>query len=606
MLKQITQNNDRKAELLFYALLATIVTILLIIRAIKVPMAHDEIATFFYFVQNGKISPFFSNFDTNNHFLNSLLMWISYNLSGNSPLSLRLPNLLFIPIFFYALYKLTSFIKKPILRILFFTSLATTLHFVEFLALARGYGMSLTMMLLSLFQIIQWTKSKQTKHLIFSLTSIFIASLANLALINFYALLLAFIVIMLLLKPTRKPIKTGILIAIFGIIPFVFVVLQILYIKSNAGLIAGAPTNFWQTTIESLFGYLFELKTPYSSIVPTLLFLMLFIAYALLSCQKIKKGTFVLTTADYLTYFFAGCILSMIILGEIFHINYPDDRIATYLYPLFLLSFVFIIDELIEFYQKKFILLSAFPLLLIPIHFFIYLNFSYSIWYKYDVIPQRFFNTVMAEYKVGDTPPTIAAHGMRIFCWSYLNYRSGGNASSIFFTTFPCYNADYQIVNLKMIPKWNTNYDTIDYDPISERHLLKLKVKAQFVPLISHTVSMQSTDQEYIILCEGATDTLLNKCIQINFDLQLLAEQIPLNARIVVDITDNQSNSLCYEYIQCNWLRANWNIQNKDFINCMLIDKVPNTSTHYKVYIWNIDKNPISVQGNISLNERKL
>jgi hypothetical protein len=86
-----------------FFLIAVAMAVYLVVRAILVPMAHDEIATFYYFVQSGKISPFLSNIDTNNHFLNSALTWVFYHLFGPSPLALRLSNLVFIPVFFYFL-----------------------------------------------------------------------------------------------------------------------------------------------------------------------------------------------------------------------------------------------------------------------------------------------------------------------------------------------------------------------------------------------------------------------------------------------------------------------------------------------------------------------
>lgn len=604
MITKIKILQNQRFELVLYLIITLFATIFLIFRAIDVPMAHDEIASFFYFVQNGKISPFFSNHDTNNHFLNSFLMWISYQLFGNSPLALRLPNLLFIPVYFYALYRIVKLLKSTMLRILTFSALAFTLHYIEFLALARGYGMSLALLFLSLLFAMQWVTERKNILLFGSLISIFIASLANLALINYYVLLLIAVVCWQVFYVKQKNKQALLIIFSSGFVPFSLIVSQILYIKSKAGLIAGASNDFWNTTIASLFGYLFELKSSYSSIIPAIVFTWVSIAFIMLVHNKMKQNRLTLTNGILVFYFFSGSIVITLLLGLILNINYPDDRIATYFYPLLLLGLVFITDELIELRKNKLHLFLSFPVIIIPLHFFVFINTSYSIWYKPDVIPNRFYSTVMSDYKKGSTPPTIAAHGLRIFCWSYLSYLQDGNASPIFFTTFPSYKADYQIVNLKMIPDWNTYYDTIDYDNISERHLLKLKRKATITPLIEHNYKMQKTSDEYIVLAEGNTDSLLNMCAQVNFDLYISSPYIPLNARIVIDISDSTYNPFCYEYIQLNWLRANWQNSGSLFSNCLLIDHVPMDAKLYKIYIWNIEKREITVEGKITINER--
>jgi hypothetical protein len=92
-----TISKIQPVDKLIFIAVSIIMAAFLVARAILVPMAHDEIATFYYFVQSGKVSPFLSNIDTNNHFLNSALTWVSYRFFGSSPLALRLPNLLFIP-----------------------------------------------------------------------------------------------------------------------------------------------------------------------------------------------------------------------------------------------------------------------------------------------------------------------------------------------------------------------------------------------------------------------------------------------------------------------------------------------------------------------------
>ncbi len=587
-----------------FLLISAVLAAYLVVRAILVPMAHDEIATFYYFVQSGKVSPFLSNIDTNNHFLNSLLTWVFYGLFGPTPLVLRLSNLIFIPVFFLYLYKITKFLRSRILKFAFFISLAFSLHFIEFLALSRGYGISMAMLTGSLFYLMEGNFRKQTRPYVYSLIFIFIACTANLALINTYALILLYIIITLIFH-NLKNIKPIIAVVFAGIVPISIVILQILYIKLHAGLIAGSPEHFWSTTIITLFAYLFETSHGYAGMIAAVLFSLIAIS-GILAFYRMRKLKFVVNSIPFLfTYLFAGNIAVILVLGIFFKVNYPDDRIGLYLYPLSVGSLIFILDYLNESMNKRWTIAMAVPFLLIPLHFFMYMNTSYSIWYKYDVIPARFYTRVMQNHKAGEIPPTMAGHGMRIFCWSYLDYLHGGVASPVFFTHFPDYNADFQIVNLKMIPGWQKVYDTIDYDPVSERHLLKLR-KPYLVNMLlrKQIIASQHNTGEFVPIGEGPADTLRNKNIRVDFNFALLASKKPFNSRIVFDVGDKQEMSLRYEYIQFSWLRNSWGSNSGNFSNCMLVYKVPAEAKAYKIYIWNIDKTEFDLnEGSYTISE---
>jgi hypothetical protein len=582
-------SNYHKSDKIIFIAIASCLGIYLVIRAILVPMAHDEIATFYYFVQSGKVSPFLTNIDTNNHFLNSALTWVFYHLFGPTPLALRLSNLVFIPVFFYFLYKISLYLKSRVLRFSFFLTLAFTLHFIEFLALSRGYGISMAMLMACLFYLIEGISKQKKQYFVISMLAIFTACTANLALINTYALVLLFASITLIINNLKQVKSVLPTLFIAGFIPIIIVITQILYIKVNSGLIAGSPDNFWATTIISLFAYLFEISKFSASLIAAALFCFIaVIGFAVI--YRLKRFKIMLNSIPLiLLYLLAGNIFSILILGVIFKVNYPDDRIGLYLYPLAVCSLFFLFDQLII--NNKAVKILAVVLLIIPVHFFYHLNTTYSIWYKYDVIPKRFYQKVMQNYRPGEMPPTIAGHGMRIFCWSYLGYINGGIASQFYFTHFPDYNADFQIVNLKMIPGWQQFYDTIDYDPVSERHLLKLRKPYQSFTLITEKINAnQKNTSAFFNIAEGKADTLINKNLQVEISFALSSEKKPFNGRIVFDIWDKQNQSLRYEYIQFNWLRNSWDGKPDNFNNCMLVYKVPPEASKYKIYIWNIDK----------------
>ena len=84
-----------------FLLLSLLIWIYLWLRAFFIPITYDEAATFYHYIHFGRFLPFIAHWDANNHFLNSALSIISYRLLGSSELALRLPNLIFAPLFFY-------------------------------------------------------------------------------------------------------------------------------------------------------------------------------------------------------------------------------------------------------------------------------------------------------------------------------------------------------------------------------------------------------------------------------------------------------------------------------------------------------------------------
>jgi hypothetical protein len=598
------QKRKRPLEITIYLATSLFICILLIIRAIKVPMAHDELATFYYYVQSGKFNPFFISADTNNHFLNSFLAWVSFRVFGAQPWALRLPNLLFIPVFLISLYKLCSLFKSSWLRIVTFLAIAGCFHLVEFLALARGYGMSLSLLLLCIYLLIRWLIEQKNNLLLFLLLSIFVGCLANLALINIFALILLLVVVESIVNKRFKGNSLAIILTA-GMLPFLFILAQVIFIRQHAGLVAGSPDGLWKVTIRTLFGYLFEVQQPFSDVIPASLFVLIALTFGVFVIGRKEIQAIETSPASVFVFLLAGSLLSMLILGHFFQVNYPDDRIGTYLYLLMIPAFTFSLNELSSPDNNKHLKLLAIPLLLVPMHLAFFINTSYSIWYKHDVIPESYYHQIMNNVKPGSPPPTVAAHGLRILCWNFLGYRHQNHVNPVFFTTYPSYFADYQIVKISEIPGWQNLYDTIAYDAISERHLLRLKESPVLKELASFEApETKDCDREFFMLSEGDARDWAGKSLQVDLDVTVNSPEKPFISRIVVDINDRMHQSVIYEYIQLDWLSYNFTGDGQRFCNTLLLGKLHENSDTYKIYLWSIDKAPYSIKGKVSVNER--
>ncbi len=300
----------------------------------------------------------------NNHFLNTLLSSVCYQLFGSSELSLRAANL-----FFYGIYLAFSIwfalrCKDFILALLIFALLNLNPYWNDFFSLSRGYGLAHTLLLGSLVFLYQYYNTNKPRFLrLYIILSAGMLS-AGLWLVSIAGIL--YFLIFLLLPVLRymksaKLINTkGILAACYSqirVIPgflhlsyLLFLLLCITYLSLlvhyNAFLFGGNT------------GFLYD--SP-GSIIANSMYLNqnLFVRYSLLSgvlilgivsliqlTRGIKKSitdssgqiTMLIILTVVLTF------LLSVLLNLIFNIPFPRERTALYLYLLlvFFISLSFI------------------------------------------------------------------------------------------------------------------------------------------------------------------------------------------------------------------------------------------------------------------------
>src|SRR5262245_25321341 len=77
------------AEQLFHTFIFLCCAVFVVLRAIHVPMIHDEAATFFIYTRTGQFLPWVAHWDAGNHVLMSALSVPAYHLFGPAPWALR-------------------------------------------------------------------------------------------------------------------------------------------------------------------------------------------------------------------------------------------------------------------------------------------------------------------------------------------------------------------------------------------------------------------------------------------------------------------------------------------------------------------------------------
>ena len=251
-----------KEKTIFW-LLAIVSFTVVILRAIYVPMFHDEIVTFNHYIKSGILSPFSEYRAANNHLTNSIFSRFFYLLFGDSPLSLRLTNVLFFIPYCYFLFQIGKRLTTKTVKWGFYLACLFSFQFVAFFALSRGYGIALASVMASAYYLGNFIEKVELKTLLF--TIIFLL----LGLFAFFSLLLfVFIstgIIGYVLWRNRKTISVkkwlgvvGIFIGFFATLGYALFVL--FYYKEHGLLWFGFLEGFWHNTVTTLIELIFEPK----------------------------------------------------------------------------------------------------------------------------------------------------------------------------------------------------------------------------------------------------------------------------------------------------------------------------------------------------------
>jgi len=249
----ILDNYYSKTEKRILLVLFVLITIYLIFRAIYVPILHDEASIFFINIQHGEFLPFFSEWEAGNHFLNSALSFIFTNVFGESALTLRLASLIFIPVLFYYLYRITGLMTSAKLRWISFLCIVCSQYFIEFFAFSRGYGMAIALLFGGMYFVLKFLKTRSVKALIACLFLLGLATFSNLTLLLCFSLIVLYLIVVIVTD--RSGHKKGIpllVCVVFGVLPVVaFGVLG--KVMNQLGLLYyGSQEHFWDTSINSL------------------------------------------------------------------------------------------------------------------------------------------------------------------------------------------------------------------------------------------------------------------------------------------------------------------------------------------------------------------
>ena len=124
---------------------------------------------------------------TNNHILNSLLCKLSFGIFGMNQVAGRLPNILSFILYFWFVWQFSRrFFKDDFVGLMFVAVMLGNPYMIEFFALARGYGLSIALMMTSIYFAANYVLANHRRSLSISLMFAILSVYAQFALLHFF------------------------------------------------------------------------------------------------------------------------------------------------------------------------------------------------------------------------------------------------------------------------------------------------------------------------------------------------------------------------------------------------------------------------------------
>ncbi len=231
-------------------------------RAVSLSMTHDESSTMMVFAPRTFWQVVTNEPpDANNHIFNTLLVQLFTSIDNNKVLA-RLPNLLAAGLyFFFGIRLLLQLFANGWLQALAFALLFFNPYLLEFFALARGYGLSIGFMMVSLYFAHRFTREGRLSTLAWSGGMAVLACYSSLAMLNYFVALIGAVNLHLLYPFHRPDIprwrKANGLLLGFSLLLGGLIFLPVRKLVQSEKLYYGGQSGFLKDTYVSLAeGYL--------------------------------------------------------------------------------------------------------------------------------------------------------------------------------------------------------------------------------------------------------------------------------------------------------------------------------------------------------------
>ncbi len=400
-LKQKTLRIPAESQVILF--LSIVLSTYTFSRAALLSMTHDEVGTYLGYALHPVWDILtFKNLQLNNHLLNTLLIKLSITVFPDNEFTIRLPNLIGHILYLLFSWKILRQVSKDkYLIIAGFILLNVNPYLLDFFSCARGYGLEITMMMISIYFMIRFINEKKPVQ---TGLSMLFGSLGVLGNFTYLTAFLSTIVVINLIVVfnlweysapwTRKVLrllKANVPVILITVVLGVTIYGPINRLESLGEFSERANADsFWGNLVTSLFRH--SLYQQYDSPDPEkvlTLFVQILLIISVITAgygflrrkTEIKRSPF-LFLLIFVTVIGSGFYLQHVWLGS----RYPQQRTALFLYPLIILLMAGLVDQLLS--LRKIVIPCRVIILAIAmisvIHFVNASNIQYFLDWRYD------------------------------------------------------------------------------------------------------------------------------------------------------------------------------------------------------------------------------
>lgn len=335
-------------------------------RAYAIPFTHDESLTYNHIMHEPFMHIISNNTEfisANNHILNTLAMKLWNAIFGPVEIGLRLHSLLAHVLYLLFTWRIVKGLRPAWLVMGGFLLLNINPYLLDFFSLARGYAMSISFMMMSLYYLQAFIYTGSQKKIVASLAAGGLAILSNFALLTYFLSLIVFYELYLLYS--YWPVTRNILVIVKKNIPVLIAVgvmtaicwepIRIL-LKTNQ-LYFGGEYGFWFNTVSSLI-HVSLYDMPYSDgaypvvkiiVIAACLLFLLFAGYKAVKNIIDKQDMQGIAAAFLVSFIATISYVQHVILGS----KFLEERFALFVFPLFIVAFIFLFSMAVSLSNGK-------------------------------------------------------------------------------------------------------------------------------------------------------------------------------------------------------------------------------------------------------------
>jgi len=584
-----SNQNTSKVNLVFTWVIFGLLMLYLLLRAYYLEAIHDEIATFFFYIESGVFWGPDVMFDANNHLLNSILSHWLYLIFGDQLFFIRLPNVIAFAFYFWGIYRLLKPIKSDLYKTFILLGTTCVPFVLEYFAYTRGYGISMGLFIFSLSYIRDFVVNQNVKSAYWSSLFLSLAVYANLTLIlSLILMVLLFLLIQLLHKNELSRSQHKYLFLVYALIA-VAMLPNFYYaklLKESNALYYGGLDGFWEVTGKTLARYVIfhDLNwLKYASL--GLVFLL--VLYFIRRWVKLGYLSFFKRSSTILAWFLFGNCVAIVLMAKAMGVNYPEDRVGMHLVILFLLMFGFVLSE-IKSMSWLLVGMLFFPITMIP-----RISLTTSVFSSDDRVSKPFFNEVVKKL---DSYTTLSIYPIQQLTWAYLSREVDSNN---FIISQRDFNRTSDIVFTKTTlykdQGFLKDYNVIAHNPESTHIAYERKSPYHKKLIYNLPLNIVDSDDEFVsIFSTEIPDSLRNRKLQFHAHGDIEAENKFFEFAIITYSTfDKDMNSIDHKYMNKRWSNGK---EKKFPLNFnYAVEELDSNENEIRIYIWNRKKEKISV-----------